>query len=388
MGVQKVKIRKSAPHKILYLDSVSAIGGAERSLLLLLQNINRQHFKPMVVLPERGPLSEQIQALGVELKLLPLNKINVCNPLPYMKTVWSLVKILLTRRIDLLHCNTSICNQYGMIAARLVGLPVVTHTRNILGKRAFQRMFLGGADVLIANSRAVADSYAQYVSKDQRVEIIYNAVDTKYFRPHEERNSRSRYNISDSKFVIGQIAQITPNKGQDIFIRALAQVVRKHPNVRGLIVGGNTIIDDSDWFLDELKQLVKELGLVDKVIFTGFVKNMVNLYRCLDLVVLPSKSEGFGRTIAEAMAMTKPAVAAKVGGLPEIIVEGKTGLLVPPGDSKALADAILKVVENPELARKIGTNGRIMVEEKFSIENNVKQIECEYMSLLEDHQNK
>jgi UDP-N-acetylglucosamine:LPS N-acetylglucosamine transferase len=167
-----VKIRKSAPYKILYLDSVSAIGGAERSLLLLLQNINRQHFKPMVVLPERGPLSERIQALGVELKLLPLNKINVRNPLPYMKTVWSLRKILLTRRIDLLHCNTGICNQYGMITAKLVGLPVVTHTRNILGKRAFQRMFLGRADVLIANSRAVADSYAQYVSKDQGVEII------------------------------------------------------------------------------------------------------------------------------------------------------------------------------------------------------------------------
>jgi len=384
MDVQKVKIRKSAPYKILYLDSVSVIGGAERSLLLLLQNINRQHFKPMVVLPERGPLSERIQALGVELKLLPLNKINVRNPLPYMKTVCSLRKILLTRRIDLLHCNTGICNQYGMITAKLVGLPVVTHTRNILGKRAFQRMFLGGADVLIANSRAVADSYAQYVSKNQGVEIIYNAVDTKYFRPDEECNSRSRYNISDSEFVIGQIAQITPNKGQDIFIRALAQVVPIHPNVRGLIVGGNTIIDDSDWFLDDLKQLVRELGLVDKVIFTGFVKNMVNLYRCLDLVVLPSKSEGFGRTIAEAMAMTKPAVATKVGGLPEIIVEGKTGLLVPPGDSKALADAILKVVENPELARKFGIYGRKRVEELFTVESNVKKTEQVYKSLIVD----
>jgi glycosyltransferase involved in cell wall biosynthesis len=184
--------------------------------------------------------------------------------------------------------------------------------------------------------------------------------------------------------VIGQIAQITPNKGQDIFIRALAQVVRIHPNVRGLIVGGNTIIDDSDWFLDELKQLVKELGLVDKVIFTGFVKNMVNLYRCLDLVVLPSKSEGFGRTIAEAMAMTKPAVATKVGGLQEIIVEGKTGLLVPPGDSKALADAILKVVENPELARKFGINGRKRVEELFTVESNVKKTEQVYKSLIVD----
>jgi len=373
----------SAPYKVVYLVSVSVIGGAEMSLLMLLANLNRQQFAPVVILPKKGPLFERIQALGVDLKLLPLNKINIRNPLPYMKTVWSLVKILRSHRIDLLHCNTGICNQYGMIAAKLARLPVVTHTRNILGKRAFKRMFLGGADVLIANSRAVADCYAKYISKDQRVEIIYNAVDTKYFHPENGYISRSRYNISKGELVIGQIAQITPSKGQDIFIRALAQVVRIHPNVRALIVGDNTIIDDSGWFLDELKQLVKELGLVDKVIFTGFVENMVNIYSCLDMVVLPSKSEGFGRTIAEAMAMTKPIIATKVGGIPEIVVEGKTGLLVPSGDSKALAAAILKVVENPELAIKFSINGPKRIAKLFTIENNVKKTEQVYISLLE-----
>ena len=153
--------------------------------------------------------------------------------------------------------------------------------------------------------------------------------------------------------------------------------------MRALIVGDNTIIDDSGWFLDELKQLVKELGLVDKVIFTGFVDDMVNLYRCLDMVVLPSKSEGFGRTIAEAMAMTKPIIATKVGGIPEIVVEGKTGLLVPSGDSKALAAAILKVVENPELAIKFSINGPKRIAKLFTIENNVNKTEQVYISLLE-----
>lgn len=371
----------STQYKILYLNSVSFLGGAEKSLLLLLQNINRQHFEPMVVLPESGPLCKRIQALGIKLRLLPLKKIKVRNPVPYLITLWKLVYTLRSYKIDLLHCNMDICNQYGMIAAKLVGIPVITHTRNILGKRAFKRMFLRGANVLIANSRASADSYSQYTSNDQRVEIIYNAVDIEQFCPEGACNSGNIYNISSGEFVIGQIARITPHKGQDVFIRALVQVIEEHPNVRALIVG-DTVIDDTDWFLDELKQIVKELGLVDKIIFTGFVEDIVDLYRCLDLVVLPSKSEGFGRTIAEAMAMTKPVVASRVGGLQELILEGETGFLVPPGDNSTLADAICRVIENPKLAFEFGIKGRQRIKEHLSVEKNVKETEQVYQSVL------
>ena len=372
---------KPTPYKILYLDSVSVIGGAEISLLTLLRNLNREKFEPLVILPNRGMLGDRIQELDIDIKFFPLNKINIRNPLPYLKTVWSLIKILRNHNIDLLHCNMDICNQYGMIAAKLLNTPVITHTRNILGKRAFQRMFLSGADMLIANSRVCAESYSQYISKDQGVEIIYNAVDAEQFHPEGRCNLKSQFNIRNGEFVIGQVAQITPDKGQDVFIRALAQVVKTYPNVRALIVG-DTVIDDSDWFLNKLKQLVKELDLIDKVTFSGFIKDIVDMYRCLDLVVLPSESEGFGRTIAEAMAMSKPVVATKVGGLPELILEGETGFLVPSGDSNALAYSILKIIESPDLARTIGINGRKMVKEKFSIENNVKKTEQAYMSLL------
>lgn len=377
------KSEKTEPFKVLYLDSVSVIGGAEISLLTLLKNLNRKMFDPLVILPERGMLCDRVQALNIELKLLPLNKINIRNPMPYLKTVWSLVKILRNHKIDILHCNMDICNQYGMIAAKLVGIPVVTHTRNILGKRAFRRMFLRGADVLIANSRICAESYSQYVSKGQRVDVIYNAVDTGQFHPEGRCDLKSRFNIRNGEFVIGQIAQITPNKGQDVFIRALAQAVETHPNIRALIVG-DTVIDNSDWFLDELKQLVKELDLVDKIVFTGFVEDIVDVYRCLDLVVLPSKSEGFGRTIAEAMAMTKPVIASRVGGLQELVLDGETGILTPPEDSNAFAEAILRMIEDRKLASELGINGRRRVEEKFSIEDSVKKTEQVYMSLLKD----
>ena len=375
------KNNKPTPYKVLYLDFVSVIGGGQASLLLLLKNLNVKKFKPVVILPGKGRLYKQIQRLGIETIILPISKINTLNPFPYLRTVWNLIRVFRRHKIDLLHCNSDICNQYGLIAAKIVRIPVVTHTRNILGKRAFQRMFLGGGDVLIANSRATADSYAQYVSKGQRVETIYNAVDTEQFHPEGRCDLKSRYNIRNGEFVIGQIAQITPNKGQDVFIRALAHVVQTQPNVRALIVG-DTVVDNSDWFLDELKQLVKELGLVDKVIFTGFIEDIVDLYRCLDLLVLPSRSEGFGRTIADAMAMSKPVVVTRVGGLPEIVSEGETGLLVPSGDSTALANAILEIIENPKLYKKFSNNGRKRVKELFTIEKNVKETERVYISLL------
>jgi len=371
---------------ILYLNPTAEIGGAEISLLLLLRSLNKKHFRPIVILPCLGPLQNSLSSNGIEIITRPLKKINIRNPLPYLYTIYRLTKLMRQLSIGLIHCNMEICNQYAFIAARLNGLPIVCHTRNILSKRAFQRMFLGGADVLIANSKATASSYTQYVSKDQRVEIIYNAADCVQFYPEGECNLRSRFNINNNGFVIGLIGQITPNKGQDVFIRALAQVVRKHPNVRALVVG-DTVIDDSKWFLVELKQLVQELGISDKVIFTGFVKNITDLYRCLDIVVLPSRSEGFGRTIAEAMAMGKPVIASRVGGLPELISEGETGLLVPPGDSNSLADAIVKLVENRSLAKKLGFNGRRKVKEQFSVEKNVRKIERVYMSLLSNSGN-
>lgn len=381
------KSKCSAPYKVLYLNPVSVIGGAEMSLLLLLQKLNRHQFEPIVVLPARGRLYERVHSLGIEIKLATLHKINVRNPLPYLKTVWNLVRMLRGYEVDILHCNMDICNQYGVIAAKLVGVPVVTHTRNILGRRAFRRMFLNWADVLIANSKSAANSYAQYVSKDQRVEIVYNAVDIGQFRPEGECNSKRRFNISNNEFVIGQIAQITPNKGQDVFIRAMAHVVQAHPNVRALIAG-DTVIDNSRWFLKELEQLVRELGLADRVSFAGFVDDIVDVYRCLDLVVSPTKSEGFGRTIIEAMAMAKPVVATDSGGPIEIVVEGETGLLVPYGNPEALAGAILKIMDNTQLASEFGANSRQRVEEQFSIGKNVRETEQVYISLLSNSQDK
>ena len=243
-------------------------------------------------------------------------------------------------------------------------------------------MFLKWTDVLIANSRSVAASYAKHISKNQRVEVIYNGVDLDQFRPGGASNSKSRFKIRDKEFVIGQIGRINPKKGQDIFIKALAYVAQTRPFVRALIIG-DTNIDHGQCFQEELEQLVVEQGLRNKITFTGFVEDIADLYRALDLVVIASQEEGFNRTLIEAMAVAKPVVATDSGGPLEIIQEGKTGFLVPCRNPEALAKKILRLIDDPKLASELGVNGRQRVEKHFSIEKNVKAIEGVYSSLVD-----
>lgn len=372
-----------AKHRTLYLSPVYKIAGAEMSLLGMLRNINREVFEPLVALSGPGPLVERIARLGVETVIIPQQKLKPMNPLPYLKTVFSLVNLIRTRQIDLIHSNIGLSNQYGVVAARLTDIPIICHIRDILSKRSFRRMFLGYSDVLIANSHAVASSYAKYVAKSQKVVVIHNGVDLKEFSPICTKSGvfRRKLGLPDDAFIVGHIARICPEKGQHTLIDAMARVAKTHSEVYALIAG-NIADHISDAFLMSLKQRVREQGLCERIIFTGFVDNIIELYADLDLVILPSLFEPFGRTLIEAMAMEKPVIAAAVGGPLEVVVEGETGFLVPPNDPDKLAEALLKILQDKELAKRLGENGKERVKRFFTIEEYVRKNEQVYLELL------
>jgi len=353
------------------------------SLLGLLQNLNKEAFEPLAALPGPGPLEERMADIGVETVIIPQQKLKARNPLPYLKTIYYLVNLIRKRNIDLIHSNMDIGNQYGLVAAKLTGIPIICHTRNILSERPFRRMFLRYADVLIANSHAVAASYGTYVCKSQKVVVIHNGLDLNEFSPNNTRRGifRRKLKIPDDAFVIGHIARICPEKEQHTLIDAMTHVAQTHLEAYALIVG-DTTIDDSAPFLSSLKQRVQEQKLAGRVVFTGFVDNIVDLYAAVDLVVLPSLCEPFGRTLIEAMAMGKPVVATRAGGAIEVVEDGVTGLLVPPENSPQLAEAILKIMEDRGAAREFGANGRKRAERLFSIEQNVRKIEQTYIETL------
>lgn len=374
---------KKRKYNVLFLGFVPYIGGTEISTLLLLKYIDKEKFNPTYIIPNVGPLFDRITNLGIKAVTMPLKQIKLPFPTGYSVTVWRLAWFIQKNKIDLVVCSHQLCNQYGLLAARLNRIPIVCHTRNLISDfRSFWRTFLHFPDVLIANSKATAESYSPFIKKAQKVVVVYNGVDLGEYSPSMNGSSvRKRYKIGDNEFLIGVISRISRSKKQDVFIKALTEVVRIYPHIRALIVG-NTEIERAEHYLKELYRMVAELGIGDKVIFTDFVNDMKELYASLDLLVLPSRSEGFGRVFIEAMAMEKPIVTTRVGGTVEVVEDGVTGILVPSDDVNCLSKTIIRMIENEEDRKRMGKAGRKRAENMFSIEKNVEETQKVYIKVL------
>lgn len=380
--------REQERMNVLYIGASSEIGGAENSLRVLLKGLNKELFQPTVVLPLDGPFAKSVTDLDIELLITPLSPLKSRNPVPYLMTVRRLAKLMKTKRIDLVHCNQDVCNQYAVPAARLNRIPIVCHTRTIIPeKRAFQRTFLGFSDVLIAISRNVAASYTPYTRKPQRVMVIPNGVDLMEFSPSPLRRDHSRreLHVAHGTYLMGLLGRIIPQKGHHVMVQALARLAKTHPNTC-LVVAGGAKTGNHTWFqdgafLNDLRRLINDLGVTQKVIFTGFVDHVRAIYESLDVLVVPSLVEACGRTALEAMAMQIPVVASDVGPAREVVEDDRTALLVPPNDPEQLAMAIETLMTNRVLARELGENGRRRVEKYFSSEQHVRTVEQLYRSV-------
>jgi len=374
---------KQRNYNLLFIGFVPYIGGAEISTLLLLKYLDREKFNPIYIIPDIGPLFDRITNLGVKVVTIPLEQIKLPFSFAYLRTVFKLAQFIRKNKIDLVICTVEICNQYGLPAARLNRIPIVCHTRNLIPDfRSFWRTFLHFPDVLIANSKATAESYSPFIRKHQKVEVVYNGVDLEEYSPSMNgRTVRKRYGIEGNQFLIGMVGRISRPKRQDVFIKAMSKVIKVCPDVCALIVG-DTRIDRSEQYLKELHQMVKELEFGGKVIFTGFVNEMKELYASLNLLVLPSQAEPFGRVLIEAMAMELPVVATRSGGATEIVEHGITGFLIPPDDIVSMSKAILKIVQYEQEAKKMSMAARKRVKMMFPIEGNVQKTEKIYQDII------
>ena len=369
--------------KVLFINHVSDISGAEISLLMLLKHLDRKRFEPVVMMPAEGPLFDEVKKLNVKVILSATSKLKPFQPVSYITTVLGLISVLKQERPHLIHANMDICAQYALLPARLLKIPFIVHTRNILGKRPFKRMFLFGADILIANSNAVMRSFAEYSSRRQIKEVIYNGVDLVAFSfSKDKRNAaRTKYGFSENDFVIGLFGRIHPAKGHGQYLKAFGCVLKRRKNVKTLIVG-NTAINNSQGYLEELKRYVNQNDLKANVIFSEFEADNASLHSTIDLLVCPSDKEPFGRVLIEAMAMGVPVIANRNGGPLEIVDNGINGYLLDVNDTNAFTDAIIKLYDDPLLRKEMGREGRRIAEMKFSIIRSTEAVESIYRRVL------
>ena len=378
------KIEKKTPHPILYLHNRELIAGGEQSLLHLVSHLNRTLFLPYFVVSEEGEFSEALKKKNVEVFFVPFPPFKYLRLDRIWDTVRQLEKIAMETKACLLHGNIPRDNLYAGVVGRRRGIPVIWHARNLIyGKMIdMEQIFSFLSTRIVCNSEAIRMRFQKNESDFGKAITIYSGVDVKEFYPNAERGKRLREEWGCGHVpLIGIVARLGLGKGHETFIAAANLVHPRFPEVRFLIVGRAE--NEGDHTREEkLRSLVKRLGLSQVVLFLGYRKDMPEVMAALDLLVVATEAEPFGRVVLEALASGKPVVGTKSGGTPEVVKEGENGLLIPPKDEKGMADAVMRLLRSPSEAKQMGERGRQRILSEFTIENHTRKIESLYLSLM------
>lgn len=335
--------------RILEIITPSRIGGAEVYVTGFYKAAREMGAQVTLFCPQGRPFIEYARERGIGAVTWKTHgKID-----PY--TVFQLARLIRCERADVVHTHLSTASLLGAIAAKMAGVPSVAHVHGLNSATCFQY-----STAIIAVSDAVKSHLCLQGIKPEKIHVVHNGVDLSHF-------SGNPFPHTPHAPTFGVFGRLSPEKGQRVAIEALFLVTREHPNARLMIVG-----DGKD--RDDLIISAKALGIEANVEFAGFQPDIREFMARCDAVIVPSVREGFGLAAVEAMAMGKPVVASAVGGLPEIVVENKTGFLIPPSNPQALSDALLRLISNPALARRLGASGRRRVEECFDAKKQMVKV--------------
>jgi glycosyltransferase involved in cell wall biosynthesis len=391
-------VRRKGPQRILYVNHTSQVSGGERSLLTVLGGLDAT-IRPVVACPE-GQLADEVRALGVETVQLHGTEGSLkLHPYQTPLALWALVRDAAKIRraaaslgADVIHANSIRAGLSAGLAARLGGPPAVVHVRDRLPASAVSsltfQVLAHTADHFVSNSHYTAAGVSSNHSGPP-VSVLHNCVDLSRFDPSRLRRdqARERLGLGFDQPVLGIVAQITPWKAQDDAIRIAAEVAATHPDVRLLIVGSAKFVSkatrfDNSRYRAELESLTRSLGVDDNVVFMGEREDVPEILRALDILLMPSWEEPFGRAIIEAMAMGVPVVATSVGGPSEIVEDGKEGILLPPRDPARWASAVCELLADSERSEEMGRRARERAMRDFSLDAHIQSVLTLYQGVL------
>ena len=360
---------------ILYVTSDFGVGGTEFLLVKLLRGLDRKRFHPIVAcFRRRGPLLNEVLSLDVEVVEFDIPK-RLTAPCQFFR----LVRFMRRRKVHIVHAMIGSTKVYAALAGWLAGVPVLICSRLNMGYWAgpfgrwvvdflMRRVYHG----IIVNSRMIRDDLVagSRVPKE-KIRIVYNGVDIALFSaPVDIPAKKADLGIPDGRLVFGTVATLRPIKGLHILLEAARIVLEKHPQAYFVIVGDGPC-------RGELETLAESLGIHERVTFCGSRSDISEILAVFDVFVLSSLSEGLPNTVCEALARGVPVVAANVGGVGEAVLDGHTGLLVPPNDARALAESALSLTSE-SMREAMGAQGRRLAREKFSLDGMIENIEEVY----------
>jgi glycosyltransferase involved in cell wall biosynthesis len=366
-------------HRVIQVVEDLPVGGLETTIKHITNYIDPLKFEVRVCcLEEGGTIADEIKDRGHIVDILGLN--NYYNPMQIL----ALTRYFKIHRPDIVHTHGYFASTFGRLAAYLAKVPVII--RQIQNKEIYLRIHHKLFEFILTRLTegiiAVSKDSALYQINrchvpPQKIVIVPNGVDTVSLdnAPSPEPFLK-QFGIDNCEALIGCIGRLVPIKGHIYMIRSMPDVLKRYPQARLLIIGDGP--EKQNLFQEAIK-----LSISEKVIFTGMRRDIESILKSLRVFVQPSTTiEGLPLSITEAMYAGVPVVASEVGGVSEIVRDEETGLLVTPKNPKQLSMAILRLLDNPKLTKKLLTNSFDLCKKQFSIEIIVKKIEIIYEALL------
>lgn len=379
--------------KILHIITRLDRGGSSRIVLTLVKSLPKESYQLTIVtgltrFPEEN-LEDYSYITGV--KILYLNQLRrSINVVLDLISFFRLFLIIKRERPVIVHTHTSKAGILGRWAAKLAGVPIIIHMPHghifygYFGRLKtmffifLERITASITDKIITLTEQGKSEHIKFnIAKDDKFITIHNGIEVeKYLNAKIDfLNKKRQLGIQESKPVITMIARLEPVKGHIYFLEAIKGVIKQFPEAKALIVGDGSL-------RKKLEDLAKKLNIFNRVIFLGERQDTLELISISDLIVLSSLNEGLGLVLLEAGILGKPVVATKVGGICEVVLDSRTGILIPPEDSQALADAILKLSKDKQLYNRMSIEAKEWVARNFSQQQMINKFNLFYEELL------
>lgn len=389
--------------RIIYLNHSGKVSGGEISLLTFFKGLKeKKEIEPILACPAEGTLKERAQSMGLPIMdIEPFEAGFTKNPLSFLsygvkllRTARKFASIVKELNADLIDANSVRAGLVASASTFFHKIPILVHVRDCVPRNRIgnltRRIIARRASKIIANSSYVAHHFALDDSMFRKIDVVYNPLDLSTFDPDrvDSGQFKKMFKVNGSYPLLGVVGQISPWKGLVDVIRAIPKVLSSFPEARLLVVGepkfdAVSARYDNVAYFRELKSVVEKLNLEKEVIFTGERSDIPEVMKAIDLLVLASWEEPFGRALIEAMAMEKPVISTNVGGPTEIVEDGVTGVLLPPKNPQVIARTVIEVASDRKKSEEMGRRGRAEVQRRFNTDTYVTKMFAIYKKILE-----
>ena len=309
-----------------------------------------------------------------------------------LHALWQVYRLLRREKYDLIHTHNSKGGFIGRLAAKLAGGPPVIHgvhgyafhdNEPWFRRTLFftlEKMARKWSAGIICISQPLVDLWVQRkLAEPEKIRKIYSGIDVREFKKADSRKKiRKELGLKPDQIAAGQVSKLWEGKGHEDIINACPLIFTEVPDLKVFFAGDGPI-------REKLEEMVFKNGLQERVIFLGHCDNIAEVTSALDIAVLASHYEGMGRVILEAMAASLPVVATRVGGIPDLVVDRETGILVEPHNPEQLAQSIIYLASYPKLRRQMGEAGKKSVDRRFTVDTMIEQIDQLYQEVLAEH---